>query len=566
MNTLEATKALDRIFSDWNIRFNNKSCVLIDGSWGIGKTKFIENYFSENEFIYTSVFGKNSVRDIEKAILIHSLPGLKKFNEDSGLAKVTQKIFNDISDKFLGVSIDSYLNSFSIDDIKLDISGNKRKIICFDDIERKSDSIEMKSLLGLIERAKKNFDVIIICNTHELDEKNNKTFNGYKEKVIDYVINISSVHEDTLNLILKNMDVENRNEIIDVYLKDNISFGKAPTGKKLFLKSKVHNLRVFIKYAELIMKLEKYLEPYKADEHILKICKAVIYDCYFSNKDVKKDSMSFDKFNIYKTINKILLNEDIKKDQFKEYFVANSEIRKDINNIYNAYKLTEKEFKNIIQRIESKIEDEDLEYFIKQENVISLVSVLNEFKILNKKMKVKLFKIAIDLYSPEKYITHTKIDYLKWNDFDYYGNEIECNKIVKSFIEKINEKCTEKFQNSIFNELEKSKNNKDYEKMLKLYKFNQIDKIEEFEDIFDYYFNQLVENYSCEISQKINTLISKTNSEIVGNFFTNRIKNETEVTKIKKYEQFDFELERKMQLEAEEEYYINNPPEEIEEC
>ncbi|MCY6371242.1 P-loop NTPase fold protein [Clostridium ganghwense] len=566
MNTLESTKALDRIFSDCNIRFSNKSCVLIDGTWGIGKTKFIENYFSENEneFIYTSVFGKNFVRDIEKSILIHSLPGLKKFNEDSGFAKATQKILNDISDKFLGVSIDSYLNSFSIDDIKLDIISNKRKIICFDDIERKSDSIEMKSLLGLIERARKNFDVLIICNTHELDEKNSEIFNRYKEKVIDYVINIDITHRNTLISILKDMNVGNRNEIIDVYLSGNVSWGKAPAGKKLFLKNKLHNLRIFIKYVELIIKLEKYLEPYKADEHILKICKAVIYDYYFPNKDGKKNSMNFDKFNVYKTINKILLNEDIKKDEFKEYFVANSEIRKDINNIYNAYKLTEKEFQNMIQRIKSKIEDEDLQYFIKQENVISLVSALNEFKIIDKNMRKKLLKIAIDLYSTEKNIPYTKIDYLEWNDFDYYGNEIECNKSVKLFIKEINEKCTEKFQNFIVNKLEESKKTKDYDEVLKLYKFNQIDRIEEFEDIFDHYFNQLVENYSDEISQKINTLITETNSEIISNFLTNRIKNETEVTKIKKYQQFDFELERKMQWEAEEEHYRNNPPEEIE--
>jgi DNA transposition AAA+ family ATPase len=74
MDTLQATKALDRIFSYRSMNSNKKSCVFVDGAWGIGKTYFIQNYFSkgENEFIYTSVFGKNSVRDVEKAILIHS--------------------------------------------------------------------------------------------------------------------------------------------------------------------------------------------------------------------------------------------------------------------------------------------------------------------------------------------------------------------------------------------------------------------------------------------------------------------------------------------------------------
>ncbi|WP_411683093.1 hypothetical protein [Clostridium thailandense] len=566
MNTLEATKALDRIFSDLSIRSIDKVCVFIDGAWGIGKTHFIQSYFlkNENELIYTSVFGKNSVRDIEKSILIHSLPMLKKFNEDSGLVKATQKIINDISDKFLGVSIDSYLNSFSIDDIKLDIISNKRKVICFDDIERKSDSIEMKSLLGLIERASKNFDVLIIGNMDEIDEANIKIFNEYKEKVIDHVIKIDSIDRNTLVKILEDINVENRNEIIDVYLNGNIAFGRALSDKKTFLRNKIYNLRIFIKYVELITKLEKYLEPYKVEEDILKMCKAVIYDYYFSDKDKNKVPMNFDKFNIYKTINRILLNEDIEKYEFQEYFLANSEVRKDIKSIYNAYRFSEREFENLIKKIQGKIDDVELEYFIKQENVISLFNALSEVNKIDNDMKKKLLEIAIKLYLPERYIAYAKIGYSKWNHFNNYGEKIECDKYTKSFIEKINAKCTEKFHNFIDGKLQEVKKFKNYEELLKIYNFNKINRIEEFEDIFDYYFNQLIENYSDEISKKICTLISNTNSELISNFFTNRISNETQITKIKKYEQFDFELEMKMRYEAELEYYRDNPPEEIE--
>lgn len=566
MNNVQAAKALDKVFSSMSKSFNNKSCVFIDGVWGIGKTYFIHNYFSENEkkyeLIYISVFGKNSVRDIEKSILIHSLPGLKKINEDNGFAKVAKTFFNDMSDKFLGVSIDNYINSFSIEDIKWDTSDNKRVIICFDDIERKSDSVKMKNLLGLIERTTKNFDVLIIGNSAELNENDTELFSKYKEKVVDHVIKIDNIDRNTLNCILKSMKAENRNEIIDVYLSDNVAFGKALPSKKSFLANKIDNLRVFIKYVELIMRLEKYLELYKADEDILKMCKAVIYDHYFPDKDEKKKSMNFDKFNIYKTINKILLNEDIEKDDFQEYFVANSEVREDIRSIYNAYRLSEIEIENLINKINIKIEDKDLEYFIQQENVISLVDALNELKEIDKDIMTKIFEIAIDLYSPEKEKYHTKIDYLQWNDFNNYGNEIECNKKIQLFVEKINQKCDEKFQKFINNKLQEAKSSKNYEELLVIYNFSQIDIIEEFEDIFDYYFNQLVVNYSDKIYQKINTLISKTNSELISNFFINRIKNETQITKIEKYKKFDIELEIKIQYEEQQEYYRNNPPEE----
>lgn len=562
MNNLQAAKALDRVFSSVTRKFNKRTCIFIDGDWGIGKTTFIENYFSENEdkydVIYTSVFGKNSVRDIEKSILIHSLPGLKKINEDNGWIRVAKTFVNDVSDKFLGVSVDNYINSFSIEDIKWDTIGNKHTIICFDDIERKADSIKIKNLLGLVERTKKNFDVLIIGNLNELNEEDSEDFDRYKEKVVDSIIKIDNTHKSTLSCILKSMKIEGRKEIVDVYLSDNTAFGKAPSSRKTFMANKIHNLRVFTKYVELILNLEEYIEPYKVDEGIFKMCKAVIYDYYFPDKDAKKSSMNFDKYNIYKAINKILLNEDIKKDDFLEYFVANAEVRKDINSLYNAYRFNEKELENIIKKIEVKIEVKDLEYFIKQENVISVVSALRQLKKSDNDMIKKIFKIALDLYLPEKYIPHIKIKYLQFNDFDNYGNEIECDKLIQGFIEKLNQRCEEKFRDFVNNKLEKEKQKitKNYEELMKLYNVIEINNIEEFEDIFDYYFEQLAVNYSDETAKKIDNLISNTNSNLICKFFINRIKNETQITRINKYEHFDFELERKMQNEAEADDYI----------
>ena len=74
-----------------------------------------------------------------------------------------------------------FLNSFSIEDIKNNKKDGKKKVICFDDLERKSDSINMKELLGLIERASINFDVILIANTKEFEEEDLNVFNLYKE-------------------------------------------------------------------------------------------------------------------------------------------------------------------------------------------------------------------------------------------------------------------------------------------------------------------------------------------------------------------------------------------------
>lgn len=65
----------------------------------------------------------------------------------------------------------------------------------------------------------------------------------------------------------------------------------------------------------------------KLDWEILKMCKAVVYDHYFPNKDEKKASMNFDKFNIYKALKKILLFENIDECSFNEYFRQTSEYK-----------------------------------------------------------------------------------------------------------------------------------------------------------------------------------------------------------------------------------------------
>lgn len=148
MNTAQASLALDIIFSDSKIGIYEKKCILIDGNWGIGKTYFVQDYFksfsSEYDLVYTSVFGKESVRDIEKSMLFNLIPGLKNVKDESIGVKVAKNLLNDIGDKFLGVSVENYVNSFSIEDVKW-TSPDKRIVICIDDIERKSESIEMRS-------------------------------------------------------------------------------------------------------------------------------------------------------------------------------------------------------------------------------------------------------------------------------------------------------------------------------------------------------------------------------------------------------------------------------------
>ncbi|WP_324824799.1 P-loop NTPase fold protein [Sinanaerobacter sp. ZZT-01] len=558
MNTNQASLALEIIFSDSKIGINEKKCILVDGNWGIGKTYFVQEYFksfsSDYDLVYTSVFGKESMKDIEKSMLFNLIPGLKNVKDESIGVKVAKTLLNDLGDKFLGVSVENYVNSFSIEDVKW-TSPDKRIVICIDDIERKSESIEMKSLLGLIERASRNFDIIVVGNTKEIAECDQEIFSRYKEKVINHIIELNKLDKTILYTIIKNIPktVDEEDEIINVYLEGNIVFGKPRTSDKGYKVGNIYNLRIFLKYVELIIRVKEHLVANKLGTDILEICKAVIYDIYFPEREGKRKSMNFDKYNIYKSIYKIHSNEDIDKNEFNEYLMAKSEVRADVVKIYNAYTLNEREFDELKEKILMKSQSRDVEYFIKQENVISVFNALNDLYKVDEDFEKSLLKNAVDLYDESQGI-HKKIKYSSWDDVDEFGNEIECRDRVKKFIDKINNTCKDKYETSILNQQQEAFTNQEYGRVLSLLKFNELNDKKRFIEIFDYYFNQLVITYSAEGAKSIEDLIDKTESETANDYLIEKKKEEVEFTRRKKIDHFMEYLDRKMEHEARLEY------------
>lgn len=564
MNNIQASSALDIIFSDSKIGLNNKKCILIDGNWGIGKTYFVHDYFKNNnkeyELIYISVFGKDSIKDIEKSMLFNLIPGLKNVKNNSIGVKVAKTLFNDMGDKFLGVSVENYVNSFSIEDVKW-ASKEKRIVICIDDIERKTESIEMKSLLGLIERASRNFDIIMIGNTNEIFKHDKDIFLKYKEKVVDHIIEFNKLNKSILDTILDTImdnrciNLDEKDEIIDMYLEGNTGFGRPRFSDKDYKTHNIYNLRVFLKYIELIVRVKGHLVNNQLDKDVLEICKAVIYDYYFSKREVKRRSMNFDKYNIYKTISKIFLNEKIEIREFEAYLIANSEVKTDIRKIYNAYKLNETEFNNLIKKINQKAESRDKQYFIEQENVISIFNAISEVSQIDNRLAKSLFKTAVDLYDAKEGF-YKKIEYSIWNSMDEYGNEIECKESVKKFIDDINKECKEKYEKHILIQLEESYINKNYEQMLFLLKSNELNDTKYFLEIFEYYYNQLIIKYSEPIVENIQNLIDKTQGEIVIDCLNKKKKDEDKFTGKKKIDYFIEYLDKKLESEARLEYEI----------
>ncbi len=181
--------------------------VVIKGGWGVGKTYFWDKYIDQRietknlekiAYSYISLFGKKSLSDVRKSIFHSAKPissdtkikkGFKgQFANSSGLLNLAPRA-NWLTKNVQNIpAIGQFSNMISSAEYSL----VDNYVICFDDLERKADTLAVKEVMGLIDElaTRKNCKVILIFNENELDKDIDKTgFDSYREKVVDIELN-----------------------------------------------------------------------------------------------------------------------------------------------------------------------------------------------------------------------------------------------------------------------------------------------------------------------------------------------------------------------------------------
>lgn len=205
--------------------------------------------------VYVSLFGKEHYKEVLEEIT------LKAYKHN----KILYFIRNIT---FWKLSVGTFLQLF--------ITKNfKNIIVCLDDLERKSDKLDIKDILGLINQLKEEkCKVILISNKDELSnnkEKDKEIFDTYKEKCIDLNIHIRSKTE-VVSQILKEKNPEIPKEIIpdSIYQIENLRN----------LNKIIKALEFFNKELQLADRLEQNKE-YKA--FFIEISKKIILE--YENMD-----------------------------------------------------------------------------------------------------------------------------------------------------------------------------------------------------------------------------------------------------------------------------------------
>jgi len=232
------------------LKHPTKRVLVIKGRWGVGKTYFWTNHFmrhrfpdvarfNEGRYTYVSLFGLGSVDEIEQLILTNSrkignisqagilsrflcslaqpkswffrqcpeLAGKCKSVSNRLLRKQNLSLLFEIPGLAKWKSLFPRLSRIFVDNT----------LICLDDLERKSPTLSVRNVLGLVSvlREQNNCRIVLIMNEDELEDNDQKALDLYREKAIDETITYEPEVRHNIALIFeKSTDLT---PLIDVF-------------------------------------------------------------------------------------------------------------------------------------------------------------------------------------------------------------------------------------------------------------------------------------------------------------------------------------------------------------
>lgn len=171
-------------------------CIMFDGEWGVGKTYAIDEVLDEQKnCCKISMFGLQNSQQIYHEVICR----LTRWKQLPNILNKADKIFDyvsKVSDK-AGTVKEILYNFIDEKEYFATLSRVFRSwhYIVIDDLERKSNSINLEELMGVVEELKKcsYIKVIILVNKKQMSEDENDILQRYEEKVVDRTYHITEI-------------------------------------------------------------------------------------------------------------------------------------------------------------------------------------------------------------------------------------------------------------------------------------------------------------------------------------------------------------------------------------
>lgn len=303
---------LDKIIDNY-IQSEEPYALQIDGEWGVGKTYFVKHHVmnrleEENNYpIYFSVYGYNNLNDLKRELLYQLISVLGSNKKIMVSVNRLNKKFKNFSDllgdgklKSFGLISDWVLEAYNKAQLNPSIITKQSIVIFIDDLERLSDNIAVKDLLGFILNElleKIQCKVIILSNDSEIPDESD--FKKIREKVISRTVKFKHDMSALEKLILK----ESRN----IFIKEHSSWIKVILESQQNANGKKgQNIRTLFSIIDnfdfIESKLFMGIENLESDELKIKIRKSIFLNVFVITNEYKSGNVDEAHFELLREL------------------------------------------------------------------------------------------------------------------------------------------------------------------------------------------------------------------------------------------------------------------------
>jgi hypothetical protein len=250
------------------LKAEDKLALCLSGKWGVGKTHTWDTLLAEAfkdesvkppRYAYVSLFGLESLSDLRRSLFENTVEAAS-FKSVEPL----EATINSVSDRLAYLASKWRAGAGIIRGVPIiaDYSGLAEKagfldvrdqIVCFDDLERMSESLDLKDVLGLISflKEKKRCKVVLLLNSEALKDQDAEDFSVQLEKVIDINLTFAPTANEAIGIAIPDRST----------LRTRMVAEYATT-------LEITNFRTIFKLLRICGRLEEVLDGY--DERIIK--------------------------------------------------------------------------------------------------------------------------------------------------------------------------------------------------------------------------------------------------------------------------------------------------------
>lgn len=447
--------------------------LLLNGSWGCGKTYFVNKLQKENpNILYFSLNGVDNISIVVECLFALILSNKLEIGEKSkGLNKITKGILS-----FFRKSNNDKLNKLfsllkSASDIFIDLCAKKCfkqengvcPILILDDLERISDKIEITDLLGTIHSkfVLNGVKVIYVADEQKIENKDkyNKEKEKYIFRTIDFRRNNKEIYNSFLNekkmpesfldiLLAVFSDVQDNlrtslfcldcyQELVEAYKKQGLS--------------EAYNSPEMLFYS--ICMIGKFYKAGSSDkEKLLSAASTYLIDSY-SNENEKSDKLykefvsQVSSANFYHCyldsfIVELVYDGFLDENALVEFLRKPTEDA--VDRLSSVENLETSELKDILNKVKENLENEN--YTIRQYALLlqNFIPYAEKLGICSKEKAMELLKKSI-FSDKEENKDDLKKQYEYWQKDSYSLIKEGKNDIEKQILKEFNEyKCQQK--------------------------------------------------------------------------------------------------------------------------